>query len=233
MYAVGTYRQYCPIARASEILAERWTPLVIRNMMLGANTFTDLARGVPAMSRSMLSKRLAELEHAGVIRSTPKQNGHGSSYELTDAGVDLAGVIGALGVWGERWLEVTTTHADPGFALWAWCQAQLDRSELPPGRVVVAFTFPDEAAANRFYWMLVENGDAEICYSDPGGTPDVHVTAESLAFVNWHRGAISWTSARRRGAITVTGPKDLTRSLPTWNLHAPVAPRRSSLPSDR
>ena len=178
------------------------------------------------MSRSMLSKRLAELEHAGVIRSTPKRRGRGSKYELTDAGADLAGVIGALGVWGERWVEVTTTHADPGFALWAWCQAQLDRSKLPAGRIVIAFTFPDEAAGNRFYWMLIEHGDAEVCYSDPGGTPDLHVEAESLAFVDWHRGALSWSSARRSGRITVTGPSHLARSMPTWNLLAPVAPRR-------
>jgi len=222
---VGSYRQYCPIARASEILAERWTPLLVRNLMLGANTFNDLARGVPAMSRSMLSKRLAELEHAGVIRSTPKQRGRGSSYELTEAGADLAAVIDALGVWGERWVEVTTTHADPGFALWAWCQAQLDRSKLPAGRIVVAFTFPDEAAGNRYYWLLVENDDAEVCYADPGGNPDLHVEAESLAFVDWHRGALSWSSARRDGRITITGPSHLARAFATWNLHAPIAPR--------
>lgn len=95
---MGTYRQYCPIARASEILAERWTPLLVRNLMLGANTFNDLARGVPAMSRSLLSKRLAELEHAGVLRSTPKPHGQGSIYQLTEAGADLAAIIDALGV---------------------------------------------------------------------------------------------------------------------------------------
>jgi len=222
---VGSYRQYCPIARASEILAERWTPLLVRNLMLGANTFNDLARGVPAMSRSMLSKRLVELEHAGVIRSTPKESGRGSSYQLTEAGADLASVIDALGVWGERWVEVTTTHADPGFALWAWCQAQLDRSKLPAGRTVIAFTFPDEAAGNRYYWLLIENGDAEVCYADPGGAPDLHVEAESLAFVDWHRGVLSWSSARRAGRITVTGPALLARSLATWNLHTPSAPR--------
>ena len=126
-------------------MAERWTPLVVRNLMLGAHTFNELARGVPAMSRSMLTKRLSELEHAGVVRAAPKASGHGSWYELTDAGTDLAGVIHALGQWGERWVEVTSAHADPGFALWAWCQAQLDRSQLPTDRVVVAFVFPGPA----------------------------------------------------------------------------------------
>ena len=222
---MGTYRQYCPIARASEVMAERWTPLLVRNLMLGAHTFNDLARGVPAMSRSMLTKRLAELEHVGVIRSEPKERGRGSTSWLTDAGHDRADVIHALGAWGERWVEVTSVHADPGFALWAWCQAQLDRSKLPHRRLVVAFTFPDQAAGNRHYWLLVEHGDAEVCYADPGGDPDLHVTAASRAFVDWHRGALSWAPAQRDGSIVVTGPRRLVAAIGSWNLHAPVAPR--------
>lgn len=222
---MGTYRQYCPIARASEIMAERWTPLLVRNLMLGAHGFNDIARGVPAMSRSMLVKRLDELERAGVIRAVPKASGRGSTYELTEAGADLRAVIDALGEWGDRWLDVTTAHADPGFALWAWCQAQLDRSALPVARTVVAFVFPDEARGNRHYWLLVEDGDAEVCYSDPGGEPDLLVKAESLAFADWHRGALSWAEARRTGRIAVTGDRRLALLLPTWNLRAPVAPR--------
>lgn len=222
---MGAYRQYCPIARAAEILAERWTPLVVRNLMLGAHTFNDIARGVPTMSRSMLVKRLSELERAGVIRSAPKGRGRGSWYELTEAGADLGAVIRALGEWGERWVEVTSAHADPGFALWAWCQAQLDRSKLPAGRVLVAFTFPEQPPANRRYWLLVEHGDAELCYSDPGGDPDVHVEADAEAFVDWHRGARSWAGARRAGRIRITGPERLARAIGTWNLHVPVAPQ--------
>jgi DNA-binding HxlR family transcriptional regulator len=206
-------------------MAERWTPLVVRNLMLGAHTFNDLARGVPAMSRSMLAKRLDELERSGVIRSEPKEHGRGSTYALTEAGEDLATVIHALGEWGERWVEVTSVHADPGFALWAWCQAQLDRSRLPRERLVVAFTFPDESLGNRYYWLLVENGDAEVCYSDPGDEPVLHVTAESAAFVDWHRGALSWSAARRDGRITATGPRGLARAVGSWNLHQPIAPR--------
>lgn len=222
---MGSYRQYCPIARASEILAERWTPLLIRNLILGAHTFTDLARGVPAMSRSMLAKRLAELERSGVVSCRPKPEGRGSIYELTEAGADLATVIDALGVWGERWVEVTSEHADPGFALWAWCQAQLDRSKLPADRVVVAFTFPDEPPGNRYYWLLVESGDAEVCYSDPGDEPALFVQASSAAFVDWHRGATTWSQACRDGGISVSGSRQLARSLSEWNLHAPIASR--------
>lgn len=134
-------------------------------------------------------------------------------------------VIHALGEWGERWVEVTSAHSDPGFALWAWCQAQLDRSKLPADRVVVAFVFPDQPPGNRYYWLLVEHGDAEVCYSDPGGDPDLVVEAESVAFVDWHRGALSWSAAQRDGRVVVRGPRRLARSLATWNLHAPTAPR--------
>ena len=136
---MASYRQYCPIARATEILAERWNLLIVRNLMFGADTFSAIAQGVPTMSRSMLVKRLRELEQAGVITSRAKPSGQGSTYELTEAGADLVEVIDSLGRWAEEWIDVLPEHADPGFALWAWCMVQLNRDALPPGRVVVAF----------------------------------------------------------------------------------------------
>lgn len=172
-----SYREYCPIARASEILAERWTPLVVRNLLYGCRTFTEIARGVPAMSRSLLIKRLKELDRAGVITKTAD-----GTYQLTDAGADLAGVIDALGAWGERWLDVTTEHTDPGFVLWSWVKYYLDVDKLPRGHVLVEFTFPDQPPTNRRYWVLAEDGSAELCYSHPGGEPDVFVTSASDAF---------------------------------------------------
>ena len=219
---MGTYHQYCPVARASEILAERWNPLIVRNLMFGADTFSAIARGLPTMSRSMLLKRLDELERAGVITSSPKPDGRGHLYRLTDAGADLVGVIDGLAEWGERWIEVTTERSDPGFALWAWCQVQMDQSALPAERVVVALIFPDERPGNRRYWLLIEHGEAEACYSDPGGEPDLVVEAGSLAFVDWHRGERSWRDVLRSGDIRLTGPTWLRRSFPTWNRHEPV-----------
>ena len=167
---MATYRQYCPVARAAEILAERWSLLIVRNLLLGATTFTDLAKGVPYMSRSMLIKRLRELQHNGVIVATPKSNGQGSTYALTDAGRDLAGVVEDLAAWAERWVDVRTEHTDPGFALWVWCKVQLNRDALPDERVVVAFRFPDERAGNRRFWLLVESGDAEVCLTTQAAT---------------------------------------------------------------
>lgn len=219
---MATYRQYCPIARATEILAERWSLLIIRNLMFGATTFSAIAQGVPTMSRSMLIKRLRELEQAGVIRSSPKPNGRGSTYGLTDAGTDLAEVVDSLGRWAETWVEVLPEHTDPGFALWAWCQVQLNRDALPEGRVVVHFEFPDEAVGNRYFWLLVQDGDAEVCITDPGGEPDLHVVAGSGPFVDWHRGVLGWAEALRSGGITIRGRGALAKAFPRWNTRSPV-----------
>jgi DNA-binding HxlR family transcriptional regulator len=209
-----SYREYCPIARASEILAERWNPLLVRNLLYGCRTFTEIARGVPTMSRSLLIKRLKELERAGVVAKAED-----GSYQLTDAGRDLAGVIDALGAWGERWLEVTTEHTDPGFVLWSWARFYIDGDELPPDRVLVEFVFPEEPPTNRRYWLLAEHGTAELCYSHPGGEADLVVTARSEPFTRWHLGALDWRRAIADGSIQVIGGSRLARNLPRWNRH--------------
>jgi DNA-binding HxlR family transcriptional regulator len=209
-----SYREYCPIARASEIVAERWTPLVIRNLLYGCRTFSEIARGVPAMSRSLLIKRLKELQRAGVV--VKLEDG---TYQLTDAGADLADVIEALRSWGDRWLELTTEHTDPGFVLWSWVRYFVAVDELPDHRVLVEFTFPEEPATNRRYWLLAEDRTAELCYSHPGGDPDVFVTARSEAFTQWHLGSLTWRRALADGGIQVVGPQRLARTLPRWNCH--------------
>src|SRR5262245_9113512 len=172
------------------------------------------------MSRSLLIKRLKELERAGIVVKTD------DGYQLTDAGADLAHVIDALGEWGEQWVDVTTEHTDPGFVLWAWCKYYLEPETLPDARVLVEFTFPDEPPTNRRYWLLAERRVAEVCYSHPGGEPDVFVTAGSEAFTKWHLQLLDWRTALADGSITVTGPAKLARSVPTWNRHPePTAAR--------
>lgn len=211
---VRSYREYCPIARASEIVAERWTPLIIRNLLYGCHTFSDIARGVPAMSRSLLIKRLKELQRAGVVIKLDD-----GTYELTEAGSDLAGVIEGLRAWGDRWLEMTTEHTDPGFVLWSWTRYFVAVDQLPEQRVLVEFTFPEEPPTNRRYWLLAERRSAELCYSDPGGEPDVFIRARSEAFTRWHLGTLSWRRAIADGAIHVSGPQRLTLAVPKWNAH--------------
>ena len=211
------YGQFCPIARGSEILAERWTPIIMRNLLLGCRTFNQIAAGAPGLSRALLTRRLRELDHAGVIQIRPKPDGHGSLYEPTPAGRDLSGVLEAIGGWAERWTQLTTKHADPEMVLWSWCQEFLRRDLLPDRRVVVRFDFSFLGRWVRL-WLLIEGREVELCRFDPGFGDDLVVTIEDpLTFARWHLGLVDWAAALRSGAVQVDGPRALSRALPTWN----------------
>lgn len=212
-----SYGQYCPISRASEILAERWTPLVVRNLLLGCTSFNHIAGGVPGMSRSLLTQRLESLERAGVIHTSVRRGRRGKCYELTQAGRELWAVVEAMAHWGQRWVELQPEHTDPSFVLWAWVHVHLQRDRLPKQRTLVRFTFPEEPSLHRRFWILIQNGEAELCHDPPGFTHDLDVVAASAAFTHWHVGKLSWGEALRSGRIAVTGPRALARALPTWN----------------
>jgi DNA-binding HxlR family transcriptional regulator len=212
-----TYGQYCPIARAAEILAQRWTPLILRNLLLGATTFGQIVDGAPGIPRSLLTSRLRELERAGVIEARPNERGGGSHYGLTTAGNDLGGVMLAMGSWGERWLELAPEHLDPGVVLNSWISWYLARDLLPDRRVVVRFEFPDRPLKASQMWIIFDGERSEICRSNPGYGEDLVVTAESLAMSEWHLGRIEWIDAVRAGRIQVAGPSRLARALHTWN----------------
>lgn len=224
-----TYGQYCPIARTSEILAERWTPIIVRNLLLGCTTFSGLAAGTPGISRGLLSRRLRELERVGIIEIRPKPDGHGSIYELTQVGRDLWPILQAMRAWGKKWLEVTPAQSHPDVVLWSWSTIYLREDLLPEGRVLIQFDFPDQPTGWRRFWLLVDDGSAELCRKHPGFDEDVQVVANSLVFARWHLGEVEWADALASGEINVTGPRELTRALPTWNRRAviPQAPRNA------
>jgi DNA-binding HxlR family transcriptional regulator len=212
-----TYGQYCPVARGAEIFAERWTPIIIRNLLYGCRTFNEIAAGAPGLSRALLIRRLRELEHAGVIEIREKPDGRGSVYEPTVAGRALEPVLTALGVWGDMWMEVRPEHSDPGVILWSWCEVYLRRDRLPDRRVVVRFEF-EYGGRRETSWLLIERGDAELCAFDPGFGDDLVVSVDDpRSFARWHLGHIDWGSALQSGGVTVTGPSELRRTLPTWN----------------
>lgn len=216
-----TYGQYCPIARGAEIFAERWTPLIIRNVYLGCDTFNEILEGAPGLSRTLLSQRLKQLERLGIVASAPKRGGRGRHYELTLAGHDLFKVCQALGEWGAAWLEIAPEHLDPFVALWSMCNA-LRRDRLPKRRVVIGFDFTRLQRHER-YWLLIEHGETEICKKYPGVDEDLHVTAEAEAFVKWHAGQLSWADAVRDDRIELHGPAALVRAFPTWNARSMFA----------
>jgi DNA-binding HxlR family transcriptional regulator len=212
-----SYGQYCPVARGAEVFAERWTLIIMRNILYGCRTFNEIAAGAPGLSRALLTRRLRELKRAGIIEILAKPNGRGSLYEPTEAGHALESVITALGVWGDQWMDVRPEHSDPVVALWSWCQVYLRRDLLPERRVVVRFDFRYRSRP-EVAWLLVERGDAELCAFDPGFGEDVVVTInDPLTFARWHLGHIPWATALRSGGVSVTGPRELVRALPTWN----------------
>jgi DNA-binding HxlR family transcriptional regulator len=220
---VRTYGQYCPIARGAEIFAERWTPLIIRNLHLGCGSFGEILEGAPGLSRTLLSQRLKQLEHLGIIASAAKSDGRGRRYELTQAGRDLFTVCQALGEWGAHWLEIAPEHLDPFVALWSMCNA-LRRDKLPERRVVIRFEFTVAGHRRRErFWLLIEHGDTEICKTYPGLDEDLYVTADAEAFIKWHAGQLAWAEAQRDGRIQLDGHSRLARAFPTWNARSAFA----------
>jgi DNA-binding HxlR family transcriptional regulator len=227
---VRTYGQYCPIARASELVSERWSIIIIRNIVvMGCRTFNEIAAGAPGLSRGLLSKRLRELQRAGVIDIRPKSDGVGSVYEPTQAGRELTEVVWALRRWGSKWAELTPEHAHPGVVLWTWVTHYLDRTRLPGRRVLVRFDYPTLKPRGRSGWLLIERGEAEICEKYPGGEEELIVVVnDPLAFARWHLGLLGWQDAIHSGAIELNGSPALARALPTWST-APLGQRRMAL----
>jgi FAD/FMN-containing dehydrogenase/DNA-binding HxlR family transcriptional regulator len=233
---VRSYGQFCPIARGSEVLAERWTPIILRNVLMGCRTFNEIAAGAPGLSRALLTRRLRELERAGVIQTRPKLGGRGSWYEPSAQGLEMWEVLRALGGWAERWIDVAPEHAEPDVVLWSWCESFLRREALPDRRVVVRFEFTGRTGRRTRIWFLIEGGEAEICGFDPGFGDDLVVRIQDpLVFARWHLGLVEWASAVRDGAVDVEGPRHLRRALPTWNAgpqaHVRVRAEHDRIPS--
>jgi DNA-binding HxlR family transcriptional regulator len=222
-----SYGQYCPIARASEVLAQRWSIIILRNIIvLGCRTFNEIANCAPGLSRGLLSTRLRELERAGVIEIQRKANGFGSTYEPTEAGRELAPVMYALQHWGSRWAELTPDQAHPGVVLWMWVTFFLDRERLPRDRVLVRFDYPTLSGPGSRGWLLVERGDAEICETYPGGDEHLIVVVnDPVVFARWHMGELKWADALRCGGIELSGPRNLIRAFPTWRVDHARDPR--------
>jgi DNA-binding HxlR family transcriptional regulator len=215
-----TYGQYCPIARAAEILAERWTPLIVRNIHAGCGTYGEILAGAPGLSHTLLTQRLRHLIKAGVITTSPKASGPGVRFTLTEAGDELWPVLLALGAWGERWVELRDEHTNPRFLLWTWATTYLAPANLPEQRVVVRFEFADRPHKEGAIWLVVRPTDAEVCLKSPGYPDDLVVQTTTMTLAKWHTRQIEWAHALRAGQIRVTGPRALARMLPTWNLRA-------------
>ena len=217
------YGQYCPVSLASEVLADRWTPLILREMVIGSTRFNDIERGLPGISRTVLAQRLAHLERKGVVERRPARTGRGSEYHLTAAGQDLESVIMALGEWAVRWMftEPEPVDVDPVTLTW-WMHRRVDAEHVPDQRVVIEF---DYLGANAtVIWLILDRGEPSVCVKPPGFDSDVVVTTDADSFMRVFSGIDDLASARRRGTVTIVGPPALTRSFGSWFLWSPFAP---------
>ena len=173
---MGSYHQFCPVAKAMELLDERWTMLVVRELVSGSQRFNDLRRGLPRMSPTLLSRRLHQLTRAGVVERREDR------YVLTQAGQELRSVVEALGTWGIRWIGLLGDRdLDPKLLLWDM-RRNIDHDAVPAGRSVVAFDFSDVPAPQRYWWLVLTPDEADVCDADPGYP--VSVSVHDPSFTN-------------------------------------------------
>jgi DNA-binding HxlR family transcriptional regulator len=211
---MSSYGQFCPVAKAMEVLDERWTLLVVRELLAGSTHFNELRRGVPRMSPALLSKRLRTLERAGVVER--QVDGPRVRYTLTESGRELLGVVQALGAWGVRWVhQLGEEDLDPHLLLWD-VRRTVPVEEWPRARTVLTFRFADVPAPVGRWWLVVSDGEADVCDYDPGYAVSATVDTTLRAMTRLWRGDLTWDQALRSGAVEITGPASVRGAVPRW-----------------
>ena len=208
------YGQFCPVAKAMEILDERWTLLVVRELLAGSTRFNQLRKGNPRMSPALLSKRLRSLERAGIVRRE-MVGGH-ASYTLTQSGEELREIVMTLGAWGTRWIgDLGDADLDPHLLMWDIRRcAPVD--EWPRSRTVVGIRFEDVPSRVAAWWLVTTEGEVDVCDFDPGFENTASVLTSLRTLTEVWRGDRSWDQAISDGSLVVEGPADVRRALPRW-----------------
>ncbi len=212
----GGYGQFCPVAMASEILCSRWTVLVVREMLCGSTRFNDLRRGVPRMSPALLSKRLKELERAGVIVSVPNRKGV-MEYRLSPAGEDLRPIVLGMGFWGQRWVEsqLSLKNLDPSLLMWDM-RRNLNPKPLPQRRCTIQFQYPELPENRRNWWLVVENGEVDLCGFDPGFEVDLLVVGSLRSMTSVWMGISGIRQEVEAGRLELLGDREMEKTMQAW-----------------
>jgi DNA-binding HxlR family transcriptional regulator len=211
------YGQFCPVAKALEVLAERWTLLLIRELLMGSRRFNDLKRGVPLMSPSMMSQRLKTLCDAGIVIREYADACRSYEYRLTPAGEELRPLVAQLGTWGQRWTRSRMNAEDLDASLLMWdIRRNLHVEKLTQQQVVIAFVFPDAAKGMKQWWLVVDDGQVDLCLQDPGREIDVSITTKLRTMTRIWMGDVSLREARAQGMLEVAGPPRLVRCIGEW-----------------
>jgi DNA-binding HxlR family transcriptional regulator len=223
---VRSYAQYCPVAKASEVLGDRWTLLIVRELLGGASGFNELQRGLPGISRSVLTDRMRALERAEVVERRTGPKGRTLEYRLTSAGRDLEPAVQAIGEWGATWslTEPRADELDP-YLLVVWMARHVDRELLPPGRTVVKFDFRDP---RQRYWMVLEPSEVSVCLQHPGFDVGLEVDVDTATLYRVYLGRIELSGAIRAGQVVLSGPRALQRGFGRWFTWSAFAPASRS-----
>jgi DNA-binding HxlR family transcriptional regulator len=223
----GSYKQFCPVAMASEILCTRWTIVLIRELIAGSTRFNDLRRGVPRMSPALLSQRLKELESDGIIERTPTESGL-FEYRLTAAGRELKPLIEAFGIWGQRWIEaeLSLQHLDVSLLMWDM-RRNLDPTPMPKRRCVIQVLYPELPPAQRSWWLLVEPDiGVDLCSVDPGFDVDLYIATDLRTMTAIWMGYENVRKALSAGRMMLTGDRKLAADMQAWLGLSPFAKER-------
>ena len=222
----SSYNQFCPVAMAAEILGSRWTLVLLRELLAGSTRFNELRRGVPRMSPALLSKRLKELEAAGIVkRSRVSSELDLSEYCLTDAGRELKPIIYAVGEWGQRWIEseASLEKLDPNLLMWD-IRRNIDPRPMPRERNTIQFMFSDLPQAQRNWWLIVEpTTGADLCSVDPGFDVDLYLSTDLRTMTEIWMGYTSITRAKKDEKLVITGNTQLARTVASWLTLSPFA----------
>jgi DNA-binding HxlR family transcriptional regulator len=222
------YGQFCPVAQAAEVITERWTPLVIRELLSGSRRFNDIQRGVPLMSPALLTKRLKTLELCGIIERRSLAGG-GHEYHLTQAGEELRPWVELMGVWGQRWVRraVTPEEADPALLMWDM-RRSINVERLPDKRVVVRFDFRGAPKSKRSWWLVLERPEPDLCLKDPGFGVALTVRTDAVVLASVWVGDLDLAGAIKSGLILLEGPSRLRRAFPRWLSLSPLTEVKSA-----
>ncbi len=225
----GSYKQFCPVAMAAEILCTRWTVVLLRELVAGSTRFNDLRRGVPRMSPALLSQRLKHLEAAGVVARRPSPGDPGIlEYHLTPAGQELKPLVEAFGTWGQRWVdsELSLRHLDVSLLMWDM-RRHLDPTPMPARRSVIQFQYPELAPAQRLWWLLVEpRTGVDLCSIDPGFDVDLYVASDLRTMTAIWMGLDSVRAAVATRRMMLTGDRSLAAGMQSWLGLSPFAKAR-------
>lgn len=211
------YGQFCPLAKAAEIIGERWTLLVLRELLYGCHRYSEIRRGIPLISPALLSQRLNTLVNAGVVERRHAPGGRHWEYHLTEAGRELQPLLELAGNWGHRWVrsQLEADELDAGVLMWDM-RRRLRPEHLPKSRAVIYFHYPDATKGLREWWIIVDHGDVDLCLQDPGHDPDLRVVADLRTMTAVWLGEESLPAAIRRDAVKLYGPTRYSRNMRIW-----------------